>query len=161
MLPLQFFFLGRWDWAALGDLTGNGESTSRACESKGVRSWAATGICVLEEGSCRHKEPSTYSPLCRSSQESRSRQEENETRMGLATRKRVQGPVLRVSSRYLGLDRSAIVLSSGQTRGRETLPCSLGKIKKQETKVGRGKWGPERKRGSRKCCCFSFFLLSY
>lgn len=59
--------------------------------------------------------------------------------MGLATRKCVQGPVLRVSSRYLGLDRSAIVLSPGQTWGRETLPCSLCKIKKQETKVGRGK----------------------
>lgn len=45
-----------------------------------------------------------------------------------------QGPLA-----TLGPDRSGIVLSPGQTRGRETLPCSLWKIKKQETKVGRGK----------------------
>lgn len=83
--------------------------------------------------------------------------DESRLRHGLATRKCVQGPVLKVSSRYLGFDRSAIVLSPGQTWGRETLPCSLCKIKKQETKVGRGKWGPEKKRGLHKCCCLFFF----
>lgn len=59
--------------------------------------------------------------------------------VGLVTRKCRQGPLLRVPWPHSEPDRSGIVLSPGQTRGRETLPCSLWKIKKQETKVGRGK----------------------
>lgn len=59
--------------------------------------------------------------------------------VGLVTRKGTQGPLLRVPLPHSEPDRSGIVLNPGQTRGRETLPCSLWKIKKQETKVGRGK----------------------
>jgi len=98
----------------------------------------------LQQGpGCRSRAPAgTSSPTCIAAVQPKptvTEQTRGDRDVGLATRKCVWGPVLGVSSRSSGLDRSAIVLSPGQTRGRETLPCGLCKIKKPETKVGRGK----------------------
>lgn len=57
------------------------------------------------------------------------------------------------------LDRSAIVLSPGQTGGRETQPCSVCENKGIGDKGWRKKRGPERKRGLQKKLLPCFSLL--